>query len=89
MYRVCLREATEDTVGCTRHTVDWAERFVLKMVGSSVNMVCGEYFEESDKCVKLVNQTPKPQYSKSHKRPKSFIKPMIALMESFPDKQEK
>ena len=82
-------EATEETVGCSRHTVDYAERSVMKMAGGPIDMVCGEYFKESDKCMKLIERTPKPRYTKRNKRPKTFVRPMIALMESFPDLDEK
>ncbi|CAG2171174.1 unnamed protein product [Oppiella nova] len=84
-YRICLRDTTEDTPGCTAHTVDWAEKFVLKVMGSSISLVCGEYFEESDKCRKLVDKTPKPDLPKNYVKPKNFILPMLELMETFPD----
>ncbi|CAG2113487.1 unnamed protein product [Medioppia subpectinata] len=85
-YRMCLRDTTEDTVGCTAHTVDWAEKFVLKIMGSSISLVCGEYFEESDKCHKLMAQTPAPPDTpRNSTRTKNFILPMLDLMETFPE----
>ena len=89
VYRVCLKEATEETFGCTQKTIDWAEDFVLKtMLGGSIDLVCGQYFQASDKCNKLIKETPKPVYSESYQRPKSMIKPMISLMETFPDLED-
>ncbi|XP_054155303.1 uncharacterized protein LOC128953807 [Oppia nitens] len=82
-YRLCLREATEETKGCTSHTIDWAEKYVLKMLGSAINLICGQYFEESDKCLKLIKETPEPQIPLGKTKPTNFLLPMLDLMESI------
>jgi len=86
--RLCFRDSTEETEGCTRHTIDWAEKWVLDIYGGAIQVTCGDYFDSSDKCDKLIRETPKND-PKTYVRPKSFFKPMIDLMESFPDLDSK
>lgn len=47
-----------------------------------LNLICGDYTEESDKCVKLLPKTPKKL--NSQKRSKSMLIPFINILNSVP-----
>ena len=46
-----------------------------------LNLMCGEYTEDSDKCPPLMKLTPRLARS-NKRRPKSALLPMISVLES-------
>lgn len=66
---------------CTREQADGIIDFMNVLTSSSVNFVCGDIDENSDKCDRMSLPT-KP---KGVSRPKSFWFPLIDILNSLPE----
>jgi len=64
---------------CTEENQVEIERIVDGYAHDVLALICGDYTEDSDKCVKLTPKTPKKL--SSQRRPKSLLPPFIAILE--------
>lgn len=65
---------------CTDNDYTEFERLIDGFAIEILNLLCGEYTEDSDKCSALIKQTPK---NKSRRKAKSMLLPMIDVLESL------
>ena len=66
---------------CTREQIDGIIGFINVLTSSSVNLVCSDIDEDSDKC----NRMSLPTRPKGVNRPKSFWFPLIDILNSLPE----
>jgi len=64
---------------CTEANHVEIERIIDGYAHDVLALICGDYTEDSDKCVKLVDKTPKRL--SSQQRPKSLLPPFIAILQ--------
>ncbi|CAG2105647.1 unnamed protein product [Medioppia subpectinata] len=72
----------ESVERCSPETIEDLLTLVRGITGSTMDVFCGDYTESSDKCDKL--EAP-PKKLKSQRRTKSFVSPMVAVLEGFPE----
>ncbi|XP_054153423.1 uncharacterized protein LOC128952112 [Oppia nitens] len=56
MKTCVLNEAAKHNIPggrCTGHRVEYVERYMNSMAGNTLNLMCGDYDEDSDRCQKL------------------------------------
>ncbi|XP_054164469.1 uncharacterized protein LOC128962140 [Oppia nitens] len=76
----CNREGSAKITDCTDRDMEIVDRFVDSVAGNSMNLLCGDYDESSDKCKSL------PKLPKNIKKPqkfKSFFIPSIEVISSL------
>ncbi|XP_054155161.1 uncharacterized protein LOC128953673 [Oppia nitens] len=76
----CMSKLSDKVNTCSEKQVDIAIRFIESISGSSLNLVCAEYNDSSDKCDQFNNFKTK---SEPKLRTKSFFLPLIELFDSF------
>ena len=69
---------------CVEEEVDGISDFMTLMTASTVNLVCNDLEEDSEKCTRLTT----PKKPKGIARPKSFLFPFIDILNSLPDERE-
>ncbi|CAG2105648.1 unnamed protein product [Medioppia subpectinata] len=67
---------------CSADNIATLMTIIRSVTGNTVDVFCGDYTEESDKCNKL--GLP-PRKLKSQRRTKSFAVPMIDVLQGFPE----
>ncbi|CAG2179059.1 unnamed protein product [Oppiella nova] len=67
---------------CSESVATEIENIVDGYANEVLNLLCGDYTEESDKCVKLLPKTPKKL--PAQKPPKSLLLPLINIIASVP-----
>jgi hypothetical protein len=75
----CLISSASKNDVCTEEHVKILVRNSEQVSNGALNLACGDYTEETDKCDNL-KPPPKPL---GQKTPKSFIMPIIEIFESF------
>lgn len=75
----CFHSGRKKFPVCTEEIIEAGMKILDSLIGNMVNVLCGQYDDESDKCDKL--ETPKKK--SNQKRTKSFIIPMIDVFSSF------
>jgi hypothetical protein len=63
---------------CPDSNVEEMDNLVDGYANEVLSLVCGDYTEESDKCVKLLPKTPKKL--PAQKQPKSILPPFINIL---------
>jgi len=66
---------------CKQENTAEIERIIDGYANEVLNLLCGDYTEESDKCNGIVNKTPKKQ--STQKRPHSFLQPFVSILVSI------
>ena len=81
-----MTEEAEDVKQCTKKTIDFVTNYVHKLIDPMIFVLCNEYSQPSDKCDKMVRQTP----NRTDDQPKyqSFLMPVIAIAMSFDDEKK-
>ena len=67
---------------CTESNHDEIERLIDGYAIDTLNLICGDYSEDSDKCVKVLPKTPKKL--STHKRTKSLLPSFINILNASP-----
>lgn len=80
-HKQCYFEGGRQVTDCTETNLEIIDRFVDSVAGNSLNILCGEFADGSDKCNKL-DKLPK---SKNSQKYKSFFIPAIEVLSSLPD----
>ncbi len=80
-FEQCFTKIVSKT-NCNQKSINAIESFGYDIIGSKIRSFCGQYFENNDKCFKLVAKTPKLNH-KTYVRPKSIFLPLISLLESY------
>ena len=65
---------------CSETEVNKIENLVDSFANDSLNLLCSDYTEDSDKCSAIVDKTPKWTKELTSK---SFILPFVAILESL------
>jgi hypothetical protein len=65
---------------CTQEVTTEVERIVDGYAHEALNLICGDYTEESDKCTNIVERTPKKLATQ--KRPNSLLPSFITILGS-------
>ena len=79
----CIMSSAENEKNvCSESNVDEIERIVDGYAFDVLQLLCGDYTEDSDKCVKLLPKTPKKL--STQKRTKSMLPPFINILNSVP-----
>ena len=80
----CILKSTEkhSKSTCSETNVEEIERIIDGYAFDVLQLICGDYNEESDKCVVMLPKTPKRL--PSQKRPKSILPPFINILDSAP-----
>ena len=77
-----MRKSAKHHSICTDDKIEATVQFNHDLSKNTADFLCGDYTEESDKC----SQLPKtPDKRRNQLRTKSFLLPIIAIFESFPD----
>lgn len=66
---------------CNEKTVKLVDQLLEGFTGEMLNFICSEYNKDTDRCVKIVPQTPKKNPDQI--RPKSILPAFIDLLESI------
>ena len=66
---------------CTEEDVNGITEFVSLITAATVNLVCNDLDEDSDKCDRFTS----PKKPKGIIRPKSFMFPLIDVLNSLPE----
>ena len=76
----CFELRGQKVKECRPDHLDKITDFVNSVAANSLPLLCGDYIDGSDKCLKL--EAP-PKKDKSVKRTKSFVAPFIDVFNSF------
>ena len=79
--KACIIEKGSKYDVCTEKRLDVISRFIDSLTGNTVDILCTETEEGSDRCNKIVV----PKRDRSVKRAKSFAFPMIYILSSIPE----
>lgn len=66
---------------CDVKTLPFIEGLVDGYAQDVLNLLCGEYTEESDKCSKIIHQIPKHTKALNHA---NFVLPIAEIINSLP-----
>ena len=79
----CVKTETEEYKQCSRATLDYVFRWMDDIFSGIMNLLCANYEEGSDKCDKLIQQTPKS--FNTTRRMRSFVIPAIDIISNIKD----
>ncbi|CAG2178734.1 unnamed protein product, partial [Oppiella nova] len=77
--KACLLDHGHKNKQCTEQHLNLLLRQSEQVSNGPMNMACGDYNEESDRCDKLVI----PKRQQDEPLPKSFLMPLVELFDSF------
>ncbi|CAG2116698.1 unnamed protein product, partial [Medioppia subpectinata] len=81
--RQCFISEAEEVKQCTPRTIDYMARWATEIYGELMDIMCYEYPESSDRCVKVISEIP--EIDNNTVRPQSFISPLITLLGNLGD----
>jgi len=67
---------------CDDKKLETVNEFVDSLTGNILDILCGDYEDGSDKCLRLGSP---PKKNKNQRRTKSFLIPLIDVLASFPE----
>ena len=79
--KACNAEGARKSGQCTEENLEAIDRFVDSVAGNSLNLLCGDFQEVTDKCKNIGKL---PQNVKNPKKYKSFFIPAIEVISSLP-----
>ena len=79
----CIRTELEEYKECSRATVDYVFRWMDDIFSGMINMLCNNYEQDSDRCILLIEQTPKS--FNTTRRMKSIIIQTIDIISNIRD----
>ena len=82
--KTCMLKSTEKPGKkiCPESSQDEVERVIDGYSYDVLQLLCGDFTEESDKCVNMLPKTPKKL--PTQKRTKSILPPFINILSSVP-----
>ena len=80
--RKCLTEKAKSVDICSEKHLETLDDFVESTTSNALNFFCGDYADDSDKCLKLGKP---PNKKKGQKRSKSISITIADIFQSFPE----
>lgn len=78
--KTCYRNGGKGIDVCSDEHLDTIEKLAESMIMNVGNVFCGDYIDESDKCLKLGDP---PKKKSNQKTTRSFFLPIIDVFTSF------
>lgn len=66
---------------CTSDAVSYVESLIDGYAQDALNLLCGDYTEESDKCGQIISKVPKHLKESKYK---NFLIPLSKVIQSLP-----
>ena len=77
----CIREgAARHPKVCSEEKVEINSNYIRGYFDNAINVICGEYNEQSDKCDKFTLVRKGKGGSKKHERPVSYFSPLVKVL---------
>ncbi|XP_054155302.1 uncharacterized protein LOC128953806 [Oppia nitens] len=84
--RECFISEAEEVKECTPRTITYISRWATEIYGELMDIMCFEYPDSSDRCIKVIDGLPDIDLSGIIK-PKSFLSPLLKIFGDF-DKED-